>query len=258
MKKPVLRKRDKEPDGKPSAFSEFYHRNTVKFWAVVCAVFLVIVAGVLFHFFHYTNSGRNYGIDVSYHQGKIIWSEVNEAGVSFAFIRAGYRSYSTGELHEDSQFARNFRNSRVCAIKRGVYFYSQAITVKEAEEEADFVLDLVDGRKLDYPIFLDVEDTYTGEGRADDLDKAARTKIVKAFCRKIVEAGYQAGVYANADFLQTSLNTAELTDYWIWVAEYVDGSSPELWTEDYDFWQYTASGTCPGIEGAVDLDRWSK
>lgn len=220
---------------------------------------LVLGLALLFLFLglHRTNSLRNYGIDVSEHQGKIKWGSVSDSGVSFAVIRCGYRSYDDGSLHLDDRFKRNMHRAWFCSIHRGVYFYSQATNVEEAQEEAAFVLDAVGSAKLQYPIFLDVEDTGTeGAGRADGLTPAARTKVVQAFCDAIEAEGYEAGVYSNAWFLQNSLNADDLTGVSFWVAEYVDGSQMQLWTGDWDLWQYTQEGEVSGIEGTVDLNRY--
>ena len=116
------------------------------------------------------------GIDVSAHQGEIDWEQAKEAGVEFAMIRAGYRSYADGSLKEDDWFKANLKGAKKQKIKIGVYFFSQAITVEEAIEEAQFVVDLLDGQKLDMPIAFDME-PIPEDGRIKDLTMMEKTEI---------------------------------------------------------------------------------
>lgn len=217
---------------------------------------VVLVIVLLTNLIHF-NSGKNYGIDVSEHQGRISWSKVRNDEVSFAIIRAGVRGYKNGKIAEDKYFKRNMFNSKFQNIHRGVYFYSQAVNKKEAIEEANWVLDKVGNAKLEYPIYIDVEDTCTnGAGRADGLSAKQRTEVVKAFCLTVEKAGYKAGIYSNAWFLKAKLNMSELSGYSVWLAEYVSGSEPVYWKNGYDLWQYTSEGSVPGINGNVDIDRY--
>ena len=133
----------------------------------------------------------------------------------------------------------------------GVYFFTQAVSEAEAVEEASMCLSLVEGYKLSYPIFVDVE-SGSGNARANGLSKEARTAIVKAFCKTISNSGYKAGVYANKNWLNTKLNANELTAYTIWLAQYA--SAPTYNTTRYDLWQYSSQGSIKGISGNVDLD----
>ena len=90
-----------------------------------------------------------------------------------------------------------------------------------------------------------------GNGRADSLDIATRTKVCKAFCETIENAGYEAGVYASRSWYNQNLEVSELDDYKIWLAEY---RSTPLYSGYYDMWQYTSKGSVDGIEGNVDLN----
>ena len=111
-------------------------------------------------------------------------------------------------------------------------------------------LTMVEGYKISYPIFIDVESA--SGGRANGLTKDERTAVIKAFCKTISNAGYKAGVYANKNWLTTKINTSELTGYVIWLAQYA--SSPTYTATRYDIWQYSDSGSLSGISGSVDLD----
>lgn len=199
---------------------------------------------------HTTDTTQQFGIDVSKWQGNIDWDKVNNAGVEFVMIRAGYRGSKTGALVEDPNFLVNIRGAKKAGLKVGVYFFTQAVNEVEAVEEASMVIALCDGYNLDYPVIIDSEGAG-GEGRADSLDVETRTKVCEAFCETIESAGYEAGVYASRSWYNANLETDELDDYRIWLAEY---RSTPLYSGYYDMWQYTSKGKIDGIEGNVDLN----
>lgn len=196
------------------------------------------------------------GIDVSKWQGNIDWQAVAGAGIDFAIIRVGYRGYTAGTLVEDEYFRKNIAGATKAGIKVGVYFFTQAITEAEAVEEASMAIASVKGYHLDYPIFIDTE--WSGgypNGRADNLSKDQRTKVVKAFCKTVQNSGYKAGVYASKSWYQSNLYADELNDYLIWVAQY---NTECTYTGKYDMWQYTSQGSVPGISGNVDMNVYYK
>ncbi len=191
-----------------------------------------------------------FGIDVSSWNGTIDWTKVAKSGVNYAIIRCGYRGSTVGGLVQDSKFATNIRNATDAGIKVGVYFFTQAISEAEAVEEASTCLSLIEGYKISYPIFIDVENATNG--RANSLSKTERTAIVSAFCKTITNAGYKAGVYANKTWFTNHISTSELTGYTIWLAQYA--ASPTYTATRYDLWQYSDEGSINGVSGKVDLD----
>jgi len=195
-----------------------------------------------------TGSG-NMGIDVSKWNGNIDWVAVKNSGVSFVIIRCGYRGSSTGALIEDPKFRTNIKGATNAGIKVGVYFFTQAISDVEAVEEASMVADLCSGYSLSYPVYLDVEGS---NGRGDTIDTGTRTAVCKAFCATMANAGYGTGVYANKTWLTSRINTASLTGYKIWLAQYA--ANPTYSATRYDMWQYTSKGSVTGITGKVDLN----
>lgn len=190
-----------------------------------------------------------YGIDVSKWNKDIDWTQVKNAGVEYAIIRCGYRGSSTGALVMDPYYQKNFDEARAAGIKVGIYFFTQAVNESEAIEEASVVLSLLGGNKIEYPVFLDVEGSG---GRADGIDNATRTQVIKAFCQTISSAGYEAGVYANKNWFTNKINTNELSGITKWLAQY--NVSEPTYEGDYNIWQYTSKGSIPGIEGNVDID----
>lgn len=194
-------------------------------------------------------------LDVSRYQGNINWKEVAEAGLKGVILRAGYRGYgSAGTLVVDQKFQEYVENCIKYNIPYGVYVFSQAITVKESQEEANLALSLVRKQSVQplFPIYIDSEYGNTiHTGRADRLTKATRTTIVKAFCETIEEAGYYAGVYASTSWFNNQLADTNLSSYTHWVAHYANACG---YKGNHDMWQYTSSHKFPGISGRVDAN----
>ena len=192
------------------------------------------------------------GIDVSVYQGTIDWTKVSGSGIDFAMIRAGYRGYGDkGSLVEDTMFAKNALGAKINKIDIGVYFYSQAINIEEAKEEAKFVVSLIKKYGIDvkYPIAIDTELSPMGTGRADNISKEKRTEVVKAFCETIKQLGYKPMIYANKYWLYDNLNVQQISQYDIWLAHYIESTDYKY---QYMMWQYTNTGKVDGITGNVD------
>ena len=150
------------------------------------------------------------GIDVSKWQQDIDWKKVKDAGIDFAIIRAGYRSIGTsGNLYEDTYFKKNIVEAAEAGIEHiGVYIFSQAITIEEAIEEADFIVNLVKDYDINMPIVIDVEYGYNSDGSIGRLDtsisKKDLTDIAEAFCIRVMEYGYKPMIYSGKYFPRPS------------------------------------------------------
>ena len=194
------------------------------------------------------------GIDVSEHQGAIDWAAVAADGIDFAVIRAGYRGYSEGGLFEDSYFRDNLKGAAENNIPLGLYFFSQATSVKEAEEEAAFLLAQLKAWKPDdfaLPIFYDWETIHVENARTDDVPPETVTACAKAFCEAIAAAGYSPGVYAYRYLGYFTYDLAQLSDYPLWMGAV--GDSPDFFYR-HSIWQYTINGRVNGIRGDVDMN----
>lgn len=194
-----------------------------------------------------------YGIDVSYYQGEIDWEKVKADGIDFAIIRVGYRGSSEGKLNEDIRFQQNIEGALDAGVKVGVYIFSQAITKKEAREEANYILERIKNYDITLPVVLDYEFTGNpGRLRAANLSKKKATNICLEFCKTVQAAGYTPMVYANPDMLMNHLNPENISSkYLIWLAHYTTES---YYTGQYDYWQYSSKGSVDGITGNVDMN----
>ena len=198
-------------------------------------------------------NGKTFGVDVSKYQKNIDWNQIKKAGVSFAIVRIGYRGYgASGTLVLDPMFEEHFTNVKNAGLKVGVYFFSQATTEEEAKEEAFACAYVLNGRKLDYPIFFDTEASgaSNGSGRADGLGMEDRTKCAIAFCEEVKAQGYKPGVYASTLWYRKRVNLNSLKKYTIWNAHYGVASSPI----DCALWQGTCTARLPGYKGDMDVN----
>lgn len=193
------------------------------------------------------------GIDVSKFQGSIDWEAVAQAGVQFAVIRLGLRGYGSGELNMDERFYANLEGAKQQGLRAGVYFFSAAVDEQEAIEEADYVLQAIQGYEIDMPIVFDTEPIYYDNARTDGLTPNQLTAITRAFCNRIKEAGYTPMIYANAKRYTTVLHLDQLSEYELWLADY--RQAPDF-PYSFKMWQFTESGSVPGIGGAVDIDLY--
>lgn len=192
-----------------------------------------------------------YGVDVSSYQGKIDWDDVADDDIDFAMIRI-LTGKGTSNLSIDSRFEYNYKNARAAGIKVGVYRYSYATTKSGARREVEQILDALDGRKLDYPIVLDMEDSSVLNGTS----REKRTEIILEYKKRVEEAGYKFALYANKDWLENHIQPEALDGVDIWLARWRSLSSGPGYNGagNLTMWQYSSKGSVDGISGAVDLD----
>lgn len=165
------------------------------------------------------------GIDISAWQDGISFDKIVDAGVDYIIIRAGYAKTKDRKLDD---FVRECESR---SIKYGFYWYSYALTVERAEEEATACIECIKQYKPDYPVYFDMED----KSQIDGLSKRTRTDMAIAFCEKIKEAGFKCGIYANPSWLESYYIKSELVGkYDLWLACWTE--SPDKPTK-YDYGQ---------------------
>ncbi len=191
------------------------------------------------------------GIDVSRFQGSIDWEKVAGAGVEFAIIRAGLRGTTEGKLLTDDYFEANVEGATENGIDVGVYFYSQAVNEKEAVEEVQMLLDLIEPYDIKYPVVIDVESAESDSARTANLSTDEYETVAKTFCDMVKQAGYKPMIYGNVKSFTLLMDAVDVDDYDIWIAYY---GLPLYYPYHFDIWQYTSSGRIDGIDGDVDLN----
>ena len=190
---------------------------------------------------------------MSYYQGKIDWKKVKKSGIDFAIIRLGYRGYLNGTLKLDTRFKYNIEEALEAGVDVGVYFFTQALTVEEAIEEAKFCVKHVRKYKLEYPIVIDTEAINNEKARShvNELNVEELTLVCKAFCETVNDYGYDSSIYASKSWFLGKLNIEELEGCNKWLAHYTKVTD---YMYDYYMWQYTSDGRVPGIKGRVDMN----
>ena len=201
------------------------------------------------------------GIDVARYQGTIDWSQVAASGIDFAMVRVGYRADATREICADTNAKYNMQEAQKYGIKVGAYFFSTAVTVEEAREEADWVADFVSQYQITYPVAYDCEGFEQPGSAQYNLTNAERTDIAIAFLQEIYNREYTPMFYASMSELagNAKWDTTRIEGtYRIWVSQYPSAPYPETPKSSYGgthaMWQYTNRGTVAGIGRAVDVN----
>lgn len=185
------------------------------------------------------------GFDVSSYNGVVDWEKVAETGMDFVMIRTG-----EGRAPDvDVQFEANYDGAINAGLKVGVYHVCCVRTPEEAAEEAEYCLEILDGRELDYPVAYDMERPGTFAGGKENT-----TEIAMAFCDTIADAGYTPMIYSSTSYLNENFDWTQLKGYKVWAADY-RGTKPKL-PVGVDLWQYTKEGVVDGAntdKGFCDL-----
>lgn len=200
---------------------------------------------------------RNYirqGIDVSAANGDIDWEAVAASGIEFAIVRVGYRGYETGKLVADPNCYKNLEGATAAGIKVGAYFFSQALTEKEAAEEAALACEIVKNYNITYPIAFDFEEWhYRTYYRIYHINQAQANRNARAFMDYVKSMGYTPALYGGKWDFRGFWDMDLFSDCVIWLAYYAADLE-----DDYEgrhtLWQYTGKGHVPGISTYVDLD----
>lgn len=184
------------------------------------------------------------GIDVSQYQGDVDWNQVKGAGISFAMLRGGY-----GKNNVDPYFHQNASACQRLGIPFGIYWFSYAYNAQMAAQEAEYCAALAKQYKVTWPLAYDLEyDTvrYAAQ-QGITIGKTLATTMVTAFCEKVKSSGYIPMYYSNLDYYLTMFDAGQLP-YDLWFAQYASVVS----VSDMAMWQYTSTGSVPGISGNCD------
>ena len=191
------------------------------------------------------------GVDVSLYQGDIDWEQVADSGIRFAMVRLGYRGWGqAGRLVEDENAKKNLAGARAAGLQVGAYFFSQALSREEVDQEIEFMLNILEDFDLDMPIVLDWE-IPVAEARTAGMDPVTLTDMLDYFARVMNDKGFETMVYFNWNMSKNLLYLSELEDYPFWLALYQDRMT---YPWKVEMWQYTDKGRVPGINGNVDLN----
>ena len=184
------------------------------------------------------------GIDVSSYQGVVDWQAVADSGIKFVILRAG----TTGG--KDTMFEENYTGAKAAGLLVGSYIYTYAVTHEEMVADARQFASWLSGKEFDMPVYVDVETKEQA-----DLPDGKLLELVESFRTYMSNLGYFCGVYSSYNWYNLYLGLDCLPREYLWVAKWTQsGTMSQNMSEHFSMYQYSESGTVPGIEGAVDLN----
>lgn len=198
--------------------------------------------------------GEVLGVDVSHHNGKIDWGQVAKSGKKFAILKAQYEAQN----HRiDETFEYNYAEAGKNGLARGVYVYIARASAADPVKDATMLLEKLNGRRLEYGIWLDMEDKSI-----KPLGKDGLTKLIHVYTNIFKSAGYYVGIYCNRDWYNNVLDGYSLSeDYDFWIARYPSNDDGNYYpnsslkpTKYAVAWQYPSKGKVPGIKTNCDLN----
>lgn len=190
------------------------------------------------------------GVSVSADDGDVNFNRLKKAGVDFAMIRIGSRGYGSGNLMADDMFYENVRKATEAGMDIGVTFFSQAITKEEALEEAQRVIEGLQGFTVVYPVVFDMEYIRNDTARVQGLSKDAKTEIAMTFMDAIEQVGYKTMLYGDKEWLIRKVDLSKLIGYDVWLSQEQD--TPD-YPYKYTMWEYTKNAKIDGMKEPAHL-----
>ena len=199
----------------------------------------------------FSSFNKLYGIDVSVFNGDIDFEKVKKEGYSFVIVRAGARGYgSAGTLIEDNRFEEHVDNAHKAGLLVGAYFYTQAVNKAEVKQEAELTLKKIGSRKLEMPVYFDIEPVYDWNGDpgrlcAAKLSKNQKAELCSYYCDLIKQGGYDSGITSCKSWFEWEIDMSKLEKkYDIWLAHYTTNTN---YSSDYNMWQFNSTRKVDGV-----------
>ena len=188
------------------------------------------------------------GIDVSHYQGNVNWEKVKPQ-IDFAILRMGLGDDIPSQ--DDKQFERNYAECVRLGIPFAVYFFSYAVNKAKVQTEIAHIKRLLNGKKINAPVYIDVENTRGLDWRK--ISNAELLGIMQEYNAQLNALGFKMGIYSS----RSAFWNEKMTDKWYdniskWVAEY--GDKVHDFNRSYDIWQHTSKGSVDGIDSNVDMN----
>ena len=187
------------------------------------------------------------GIDVSSHNAGILFTQIKKE-FDFAILRGGFTGWGAGRTkNKDTSFETYYTQAKAAGVPVGCYYYSCATDAAGGKAEAQFLYEnCLKGKQFEFPVYIDIEDSHWQLG-----NKTGVTDAIIAFCETLEKLGYFCGVYSSTYWFNNHLETARLSRFTKWVADW-RGYKPEFNFNAFDMWQYSDKGYCCGIR--IDLN----
>ena len=195
---------------------------------------------------NYKNENTEIGIDVSKWQGDVDYTKVKNAGASFVIIRVGSQNGTNGEYIIDPYFKQNIENAIKNDLKVGVYFYSYAHSEKEAQKQANWIINQIKEYDITLPVVFDFE-SFNAFNEME-LSLFGLNQVATKFIETVEKAGYQGVLYGSKNYLNSFW---KYHDRSVWLAHYNDQTD---YDGKYFMWQMCDDGKIDGINGYVDIN----
>lgn len=187
------------------------------------------------------------GADLSKFNRNVNMKLAKQNGMDFVILKAG-----SGYSGEDPKFQQNYNNAKAAGLNVGAYWYSYAVNVEEAKEEAVRFMKILGKKQFEYPVYLDFEDPSQRK-----IPKKTKTDMAIAFMSILEKNGFYTGLYSSGSWINNQFERERLKDYDIWIAHW-HVTSPNCYTPDYGMWQFTNKSKIKGVpdtgEGGVDMN----
>ncbi|MBQ6787581.1 MAG: hypothetical protein IJO85_07660 [Lachnospiraceae bacterium] len=191
------------------------------------------------------------GVDISSKQEGVDFKKLKKAGCDFVMIKVGGRGYSSGEIVLDEKLKDYMTGAKNAGLDIGVYFFSQAITEDEVEEEVETLLEAIKDYSVKYPVVIQMQEIEGDIARVDSLDMDSRTELTKLFLSEVEDAGYKPMLYGNKEWLVTKIDLEALAEYDVWLSQEAD--TPD-YPYEFNMWQYEKTGKISGISEETGLN----
>lgn len=191
------------------------------------------------------------GVDISSKQGVVDFKKLKKAGCDYVMIKVGGRGYSSGEIVLDEKLKDYMTGAKNAGLDIGVYFFSQAITEEEIEEEAETLLEAIKDYSVNYPVVFQMQEVEGDMARVESLDIDSRTELTKIFLSTVKGAGYTPMLYGNKEWLVTKLDLEAIDEYDIWLSQEADTPN---YPYEFTMWQYEKAGSISGISEETGLN----
>ena len=187
------------------------------------------------------------GADLSKFNRYVDMRLAKKNGMDFVILKAG-----SGYSGEDPKFQQNYNNAKDAGLNVGAYWYSYAVNVEEAKEEAVRYMKILGKKQFEYPVYLDFEDPSQRK-----IPKKTKTDMAIAFMSILEKNGFYTGLYSSGSWINNQFERERLKDYDIWIAHW-HVTNPNCYTPDYGMWQFTNKSKIKGVpdtgEGGVDMN----
>lgn len=187
------------------------------------------------------------GADLSKFNRNVNMKLAKQNGMDFVILKAG-----SGYSGEDPKFQQNYNNAKAAGLNVGAYWYSYAVNVEEAKEEAVRFMKILGKKQFEYPVYLDFEDPSQRK-----IPKKTKTDMAIAFMSILEKNGFYTGLYSSASWINNQFERERLKDYDVWIAHW-HVTNPNCFTPDYGMWQFTNKSKIKGVsdtgEGGVDMN----